>query len=126
MLRRIAAIIFVIGIVGQAWASACVCGDATPVHSCCKRKIEKNAYFSTKGCCDGETCVNQRSTTPAAGLTQPATVVTDTVAVAVNATFFTTPELNSTEPVRDTVAAGSYRYRPRPPDLYVRHHAFRI
>ena len=126
MLRRVAALIFLIGIVGQAWATACVCDDANPVHSCCKRKVEKNDYFSTKPCCDEGNCVSQRSTTTAASPTQPATVVIGMLAVAEATTLFTTPELKSPQPVRDHVAAGSYRYRPRPPDLYVRHHAFRI
>lgn len=126
MLRRFAALIFVIGIVGQAWAAACVCDDNRPIHSCCKRKIEKNDYFVPKGCCDGENCVSQRSTTAAASLTQPTTVSAETAVAAPDNTLFTTPRLFTNEPVRETAAAGRYRYRARPPDLYVRHRAFLI
>lgn len=126
MLRRFAALIFVIGIVGQAWAAACVCDDMKPVHSCCKRVFEKNDYFSSKGCCDEENCVNQRSTTPSATLSQVVTSVTDHATTTPDVIPFTPPELQLTEPARDINATGSYRYRPRPPGLYVRHHAFRI
>ncbi|MBV9215772.1 MAG: hypothetical protein JO053_06305 [Acidobacteria bacterium] len=126
MLRRTAALIFVLGIVGQAWAAACICDGSLPIHSCCKRKVEKNDYFSQKGCCEGENCVIRRSAPPLAGLSQAASVSTITAAEASKIFRLTFLKLSKNEPVRDTAAAGRYRSWPRAPDLYVRHHAFLI
>jgi hypothetical protein len=126
MLRRVAALIFLIGIAGQAWAAACVCDDSRPVHSCCLRKAEKNDYFSTKPCCDEGNCVSQRTSTPPAGLGQAVTFTSESVATPPASVLISTPKLFVDEPVRATSAPGRYKYRPRPPDLDVRHHAFRI
>ncbi|HTH51597.1 MAG TPA: hypothetical protein VL501_06675 [Pyrinomonadaceae bacterium] len=126
MLRRIVAVIFVLGIVGQAWAAACVCDDAKLVHSCCKRKVEKNNCFSAKGCCDDEGCIQQRTPTPSASLSQPVVTRTPVAAQPVDVLHYTFTAPVDYEPVRPTATAGRSRHLARPPDLYVRHHAFRI
>ncbi len=126
MLQKLFALIFVLAVAGQAWASACACGESRPMHSCCKRAAEKNSYLSTKGCCDDERCVTNRSTAAAASLSQSTIINVETAASPRQLDRFSPAHFLPNEPVRGVVAKGFFRQWPRPPDLYVRHHAFLI
>jgi len=126
MRKSCAVIVLLLAIVGQAWASVCNCSELRPVHSCCKRKVEKNSYASSKGCCDSENCSVQRSSPSATTLTLSTGVVGHIDAATSPSVPFSASKLFVKEPVRVHIATGRYKPHARPPDLYVRHHAFRI
>lgn len=127
MFRRMAALIFVIAIAGQAWAGICTCDPASQdVHSCCKRKSGAVNYLSGKGCCESSKCI---STSESPSFTSGVTVPTIT-SVEVSPSFVI-PYVKTVDPdIHRTVVTKSYdgyhhRYA-RPPDLYVRHNSFLI
>ena len=126
MVRRLAALIFVLAIAGQAWASACICDNTGPVHSCCKRKAERNDYVSSPGCCSDENCVTNRTSTPTPGICQANVTITTEVVLTPSYPPVFCQKTFRAEPAADLALAGRYKPFARPPDLYVRHHAFLI
>ena len=127
MIRRLAILILVAAAASQTFAGVCFCGDSPQVPPCCKRKVEVNSYFSRKSCCEDQNCAFQRESSP-----------TVAVSLAVNggpaeqaATFPTgipsiAPTISTRESFRPSVTARGFASRERPPDLYLRHHAFLI
>lgn len=126
MIRRLAVLIFIAAASSQAFAGLCFCEETLAVPSCCKRKADANNYLTRKSCCDDGNCSVQRSNAPAAALSEAAVVASHDAATVPNLPNFIAPELYSAGPDRISFAAGRCKYRPRAPELYVRHHAFLI
>ena len=126
MLKRLAAIVFILAIAGNLSAAVCGCvgGDKT-VHSCCKKNSGDRASIRAKGCC-GATCAMSHSQSSPQDRTETIKVT------------FKTPIGAAPAPlVRAAVASVDNFALPapftnhrlkysRPPELYLRHHAFLI
>ena len=125
---RLIVLIVILAFGSHAWGAGCTCDDAKPAASCCKRDIERSSYLAARDCCpDSEGCAvggseGRIATRNSAGTVSQSALDLKTTAF-VRSTFVISLK---DEPVRDTTATGRYRNWPRPPDLYVRHHAFRI
>jgi hypothetical protein len=129
MLKRLTAILFIFIMAGQISVGVCGClgGDSRPPHSCCEHKKPYNDMMRRKGCCDDNDCAMRQSERLPQDRTNATAKITLKVAVEP-----TMPKLESFEPVtlRSFVlstAAVDHRLKySRPPDLYLRHHAFLI
>jgi len=128
MLKRLTAIFFVFLIAGQVSAGVCgcLCGESEPRHSCCLHQKSANDTVRQKGCCDNDCAMSQSERLP-----QDRTVTSfklNSKAVAEPAT----PKLENfirivTQNAAVTIAAVDHRLKySRPPELYLRHHAFLI
>lgn len=126
--RRISALIFIFLMAGQAWSAVCPCRTTSKqVHACCKPKKEKSNYAATKGCCDGSGCFTDR------GSNQVVTTLSanpDIIVVQAGSTTALPVSVAPAPIIKSTISLSRYdgflhRYA-RPPDLYVRHHAFLI
>jgi hypothetical protein len=128
MVKRLVALLFIFVIAGQVSAGVCGCMGLgnKPKHSCCKRSKDKANAFKAKGCC-GANCMVGRTERPAQDRTA------------------SSPEIKFQE-VRDFVPVipivlkpvtrhathtpapfANHRLKhPRPPDLFLLHHAFLI
>lgn len=127
MFRRLAALIFLLATAGQAWAAVCRCDDQKSVPSCCKRKIEKTNYISASDCCGDEDCSVSGSVTPAARIGCAGVNVAPASIDLAPAFVPQIPVvLHKDLPARSASAAGRHKPWRRPPNLYVRHHAFLI
>ena len=128
MLKRLTAIFFIFLIAGQVSAGVCGClSDVSqPQHSCCRHKRSANDAVRRKGCCDNDCAMSQSERLPqdrtitsfeitSKAVAQPLTPkVENFTAVAVPNMAF-------------AVTAGDHRLKySRPPELYLRHHAFLI
>jgi len=128
MLKKLTAIFFIFLIAGQVSAGICGCvvDNSQPQHSCCKAQKASADALRRKGCCDND-CAMSRSER----LTQDRAGVAfkfSSKAIAQPAT----PKFESFAPVAaQTIASAStaidHRLKySRPPELYLRHHAFLI
>jgi hypothetical protein len=118
---------FLVAVTGQAWASTCPCDNAKPVPSCCKRKVEKNAYISGADCCGDESCSVGGAGTPAIRVGSPLLRHTPLAIVLTPVLVAYVPnELRADSPARTLSVVGRYKSWPSPPNLFVRHHAFLI
>lgn len=128
MLKRLVALLFIFFIAGQVSAGVCGCfGDASqPQHSCCKRQKTERDAWRQKGCCNND-CAMSRSEKLPQDRTNT-TVNLTLKAVAEPAT----PKLENFVPISKqqaiaSVTADDHRLKySRPPELYLRHHAFLI
>jgi hypothetical protein len=128
MLKRLAAILFIFAIAGQVSAGVCGCfdGGREDKHACCKRDKLSGDSIRTKPCCDTN-CMSQQSEKVEQERTQAATKIKFQAVVHAlqgEATMFS--PIESRTPV---VASPSSDHRlkyARPPQLYLRHHAFLI
>jgi hypothetical protein len=128
MLRRLAAILFVFVIAGQVSAGVCGClgGANKPRHSCCEPKQTGPDAMRPPNCCDEDCMVRQAEKLPQ-DRTQPAAKIKFQV-IAKEA-----PVLRSTlQRIEARTSLGDSPYSDqrlkysRPPNLYLRHHAFLI
>jgi hypothetical protein len=128
MLKRLTAIFFIFVIVGQVSAGVCGClgSGIQPQHSCCRHKKSANDAIRQKGCCDTD-CAMSRSERLPQDRTNTAIKIT-LKAVAKPAA----PKLENFAPIATqniapvvTVADHHLKYS-RPPELYLRYHAFLI
>ena len=128
MLKRLTAIFFIFLIAGQVSAAVCGClgGESQPQHSCCKHERSANDSLRQKGCCDNDCAMSQSERLP-----QDRTITSFKItskAVAEPAT----PKLEKFVPITTlniarTISAIDQRLTySRPPELYLRHHAFLI
>jgi len=129
MLKRLTAILFIFIMAGQVSAGVCGClgGDSRPRHSCCERKKSVGDTLRRKGCCDDNDCSMRQSER----LPQDRTNATARITLKIAAEP-TMPKLESFEPVAlqsfvpSTTAVDHRLKNSRPPDLYLRYHAFLI
>jgi len=128
MLKRLTAIFFIFLIAGQVSAGVCGClGDGDrPQHSCCKHERSASDALRRKGCCDNDCAMSQSERVPQ-----------DRTITAFKITSKAIPEpaipkLENFVPVESpsfasSIAAVDHRLKySRPPELYLRHHAFLI
>lgn len=104
----------------------CAC-DQNSVPSCCKPSIEKNISISAPDCCGDAVCFDAGSATPTiriGSLNLSHTPETIHLSKAFIPQFRV--YLLEDRPAPKLFIAGRYKLWPRPPDLYVRHHAFLI
>jgi hypothetical protein len=129
MLKRLIAILFIFVMAGQISAGVCGClgGDSRPQHSCCKHKKAVNDTMRRKGCCDDNDCAMRQSERLPQERTNAAVKITLRIAAEP-----AMPKLENFEPVAlqnfvpSTAAIDRRLKYSRPPDLYLRHHAFLI
>jgi hypothetical protein len=128
MLKRLVAIFFIFVIAGQVSAGVCGClgAESQPRHSCCKRQKPTVDALRQKGCCDSECALSQSERLP-----QERT--NTTVKLTLKAvTEPALPRLERFAPlaidnIEQTVGIVDHRLKySRPPELYLRHHAFLI
>lgn len=128
MPRRIAALLFIIAIVGQFYAGVCGCvgGGAQPRHSCCKRQKTVGDVISRKNCCPSE-CLLQPSEKPLQDRVQAtAKIKFETVKAAVETPRSSFERIVVVDVVRLPPFSNHRLKYPRPPELYLRHRAFLI
>ena len=127
MLKRFATLIFVLAVTGQAFAGVCGCfAIEAKMPSCCKPHKAKHASLYPKGCCDDE-CLTRASERTAQMRAEVLTQIT----VAAEASQASVP-VWSFAPIAVKTAPrispfGDHRLKySRPPELYLRNHAFLI
>lgn len=130
MLRKLAALLFVLAIAGQVSAGICVCAGSQSSkagHSCCKRKKASGNSISKKPCCDMN-CMSQRSGAVAQDrVDASAKVKFHELLAAVTLPRPAFPHTRSRKIIAVPDVFGTSRLKyARPPDLYLRHHAFLI
>lgn len=129
MLRRFAALLFVLTIAGNVWAGICDCFDGGnhPVSKCCKRERSDKDSVSQKPCCEsdcgqpGFNTVHRTQTDSGVRVPMPTDVVSIEPLL---------PEAINYRMVGDAgVRRSLFEIRqqfPRPPNLYIKHHSFLI
>jgi len=128
MLRRFAAIIFVLALAGQIYAGVCGCmgGESETAHACCKPKTAVENSMQGSMCCE-----------TACAMSHSENIVPDRLETLAKITFqadepaaATTPFSFGTRSVAHNINAPPRVVRDaaslRPPELYLRHRAFRI
>ena len=127
MLKRLAAIIFVLAVTGQAFAGVCGCfAIEGRHHSCCKPAKVTGEAVRPKGCCDTE-CLKRSAELTSQSRTE-ATVKINFEARPTTAavpTFSFEPVVADSYVTISQFADHRLKYS-RPPELYLRHHAFLI
>jgi len=127
MLKRVATLIFVLAVTGQAFAGVCGCfAIEAKMHSCCKPHNAKRDSLYPKGCCDDE-CLTRASERTSQGRAEVLTKIT-VAAKAGSApaqAFSFLPIATRTEPTISPFSDHRLKYS-RPPELYLRNHAFLI
>lgn len=127
MFKRTLSLLFVFLLAGQVWAGVCGClGGTGSEMKCCKRSTEQ-AKIGAKRCC-GDICAEKSHTQ--APRSQSENHQTSVGVVQSASTTFSLPDfvlakdgsrrndLKSTERAPALLA--------RPPDLFLKHHSFRI
>lgn len=128
MLKRLVALSFIFFIVGQVSAGVCGClsRESRPQHSCCKRQKPTVDALRQKGCCDSD-CAIQRSEKLTQDRTSTSVKITSKAMAepaAIKLENFTSIAAVAIAPV---VTVNDHRLKySRPPELYLRHHAFLI
>jgi hypothetical protein len=128
MVKRLAAFLFVLVIAGQVSAGVCGCigGESKSKHSCCKRAKKTVDSIQKKSCC-GVDCMARQSDRPVQDRRAPQGGLqfqsADEPQEVIRFTF-------ERIAVRQTVPLNFFtnhrlKYE-RPPELYLRHHAFLI
>jgi hypothetical protein len=128
MLKRLAAFLFIFVIAGQVSAGVCGCvrGETESKHSCCKRDKKAGDSIRGKSCCDVD-CMAGQSDRPVQDRTTPQAKLqfktADQPREALKLTF-------EPVPIQSTVSVNRFTNHrlkyARPPELYLRHHAFLI
>ena len=127
MLKRFATLIFVLAVTGQAFAGVCGCyAIEAKMHSCCKPHDASRDSLYPKGCCDTE-CMTRATERTAQGRAEVLAKITS-VPVAEPAASFTWSFEPLTFERRPKISQiGNHRLKySRPPELYLRNHAFLI
>ena len=128
MVKRLAAFLFIFVIAGQVSAGVCGCmgGESNSKHSCCKREKGGVDSIRAKGCCDTD-CMARQSDRPVQDRRAPQPQLHFQTAVEpVEVLKFVFDRVA----VRRTVSVNRFTNHrlkyARPPELYLRHHAFLI
>lgn len=128
MLKRFASLLFIFAIAGQVYAGVCGClgGDDEATHSCCKSNKASGDAIKAKDCCAADCEVRQ-----ADRLTQDRSNPTPQINLqaARPTTSFPAISVEWAAIERSVTIRQFARHRvkhPRPPELYLRHHAFLI
>ncbi len=129
MLKRFAAILFVLALAGNVWAGLCDCFEGAN-HSesdCCKRDRSGNTSISKKPCCGSE-CGESAFVTVNSTLTDTAVKIPHQAGLlSINPFFF--ESLGISHPDGSRSAGPHIEYHPqfpRPPNLYIKHNSFLI
>lgn len=133
MLKRFAALLFVIALAGQVWAGVCLClkGGEDDAHaammSCCKREKADTTVMSAKSCCDrpcGESDGNElpRSASDTS-FKIPAPVLSAVEKLI--APLRRSPNFAARLPISKRSGDAPLQLS-HPPDLYLQNHAFLI
>ncbi|MER3429692.1 MAG: hypothetical protein C4324_01380 [Blastocatellia bacterium] len=128
MLKRVAAIFFVLLIAGNAWAAVCGCidGGNRKMPSCCKKQQEGRNSMAAKQCCGGD-CFVQSGNSRSSVKSEPIVRLSAPQAAAQNELNISpaifAPAVSSRRP-----RTSSYRrpHLPPPPNLYIKHHSILI
>lgn len=128
MLKRLAAILFIFAVAGQVSAGVCGCLESglEHQHSCCRHERSDRDTLRGKGCCDSDCAMTQSEKLPQDRAS--ADIKLTLKAVAEPATL----KLENYAPITIVslapfIASIDHRLKySRPPELYVRHHAFLI
>jgi hypothetical protein len=128
MVKRLTAFLFILVIAGQVSAGVCGCigGESKPQHSCCKRAKKAVDSISKKSCCDTD-CAARQSDRPVqdrtASQAKLQSQTSDEPREALPFTFERTAIIRAVPVTHFTNHRLKYA---RPPELYLRHHAFLI
>ncbi|KXK07360.1 MAG: hypothetical protein UZ17_ACD001000017 [Acidobacteria bacterium OLB17] len=128
MLRRFAAIIFVLALAGQIYAGVCGCigAENKNAHSCCKPKASVENSMQGKACCETAcTMSNSQNIVPDRLETLAKVTFAAIEPASPVAAFDFSPTPAAYKHIAPQVTAISAADL-RPPELYLRHHAFRI
>jgi hypothetical protein len=128
MLKRLAALLFVFVIAGQVSAGVCGCfsGETRARHSCCKSKKATGDAMRPTTCCDKD-CIVRSTQTVTQDRTEPAAKIKFKGEAVLDqfAAFYSPARVTTAAATTPSIRVHFVRY-PRPPDLYLRHHAFLI
>jgi len=127
MLRRVAAILFILALAGQIYAGVCGCmgGESETAHACCKPKTAIENSMQGKACCETACAMSHSGNVIPDRLETLAKITFQAVEPTAAPSFpFVAPSIvrNAYAPIRSLRDAAYVR----PPELYLRHHAFRI
>ena len=127
MLTRFATLIFVLAVTGQAFAGVCGCfAIEAKTHSCCKPHNATQASLYPKGCCDTE-CLTRVTERTSQGRAEVLSRTTVTPVAEPATSFAWSFEPVAAESQAKTSQLGNHRLKySRPPELYLRNHAFLI
>ena len=128
MLKRLAAFLFILTVVGQVYAGVCGCldGGNEPRHSCCKRQKNARDSVSSRGCCSTD-CMGQRSETLVQKRTEPASKITlETVNEPAEIPRMAFERVLALDVARISPFANHRLKYSRAPELYLHHCAFLI
>ena len=128
MLKRLIALLFIFVIAGQV--SACVCGclgaESQPRHSCCKRQKPDRDAVRRKGCCDEDCALRQAERLPQDRTNSVAKITYKAEAELITLSLVSFAPITA-QNLALAAAVTDHRIKySRPPDLYLRHHAFLI
>ncbi|HQZ81830.1 MAG TPA: hypothetical protein PLR83_01300 [Pyrinomonadaceae bacterium] len=127
MLRRFAAVIFILALAGQIYAGVCGCigGKSEAAHACCKPKTAIENSMQGTTCCE-TACAMSHSENIVPDRLETLAKITIQAVEPSRAVAFTFGERSVlykyNAPTRVIRGAASVR----PPELYLRHRAFRI
>jgi hypothetical protein len=128
MVKRFAALLFILAMAGHAAAGVCRClgGADDPGHSCCKRQKGGTDSMRRASCCDTD-CAMQSGGTSQPARVESAAKITFTIEVlAARKNTLARPVPAFTERTAIAFIDHHRLKHSRPPDLYLRHHAFLI
>lgn len=128
MVKRLTAFLFILVIAGQVSAGVCGCigGESKATHSCCKRAKKSADSIQKKSCCDAD-CAARQSDRPVqdrtASQARLQSQAADKPREVHQFTFERTAIIRAVPVTRFTNHRLKYA---RPPELFLRHHAFLI
>ena len=127
MSKRIAVLLLLLVLVGQASAGVCQClVMETDQHSCCKREIGKENVLSTPPCCDTG-CVQSNSKAPQWNSdTQLRKITIKAEAAYPHVANYLIIPATYEQPSASPSYFNNRLTLARPPRLYLRHHSFLI
>jgi hypothetical protein len=130
MLKRFAALLFILAIVGQASAAVCVCIGTqakSDKHSCCKKKKQGVSAMSRKSCCETD-CDKITQQNGPRNISE-SSVLKVSLKASSDAAHGMTWQLQRRVVDSPVLASPFINHRlkySRPPDLFLRHKSFLI
>jgi hypothetical protein len=128
MMKRLATFLFILVIAGQVSAGVCGCvgGESKSKHSCCKRAKKAVDSIQKKSCC-GSDCMARQSDRPVQDRRSPqARLQFQSVDEPLHVPKFTFERTTADRAVLVNDFTNHRLKYARPPELYLRHHAFLI
>jgi hypothetical protein len=128
MARRCAALFFILAMAGHAAAGVCRCvGGATKsVHSCCKRQKPASDSMRRTMCCDTDCVVRSGDSAPQTRAEAAVKLTLKADAAPLTQQRWSPMLVRSTQPAIVTTFSDQRFKFARPPELYLRNHAFLI